>query len=175
MISQIKQIKTQLSVYLLTFMSRNCQSGSDTLLCCLLSFQMMKHAWDSYRQYGWGHNELKPLAKKGHSTNIFGKPDKARSPTAVCAHWQFAHTVVNHTWMHARMRTHSASLTVKTRVHTHSHTNDPVFFSCGQGYVIMPPAGCISLWGECLQTEAWDHAALKRQIKEDKNMYLKHC
>uniref|UniRef100_A0A668A4I5 alpha-1,2-Mannosidase n=1 Tax=Myripristis murdjan TaxID=586833 RepID=A0A668A4I5_9TELE len=33
---------------------------------------MMKHAWDSYRQYGWGHNELKPLAKKGHSTNIFG-------------------------------------------------------------------------------------------------------
>uniref|UniRef100_A0A8C2ZWH4 alpha-1,2-Mannosidase n=1 Tax=Cyclopterus lumpus TaxID=8103 RepID=A0A8C2ZWH4_CYCLU len=34
--------------------------------------QMMKHAWDSYRQYGWGHNELKPLAKKGHSTNIFG-------------------------------------------------------------------------------------------------------
>uniref|UniRef100_A0A8C8CR70 alpha-1,2-Mannosidase n=1 Tax=Oncorhynchus tshawytscha TaxID=74940 RepID=A0A8C8CR70_ONCTS len=34
--------------------------------------EMMKHAWDSYRQYGWGHNELKPLAKKGHSTNIFG-------------------------------------------------------------------------------------------------------
>uniref|UniRef100_A0A8C5I7W2 alpha-1,2-Mannosidase n=1 Tax=Gouania willdenowi TaxID=441366 RepID=A0A8C5I7W2_GOUWI len=38
----------------------------------LFVFQMMKHAWDSYRQYGWGHNELKPLAKKGHSTNIFG-------------------------------------------------------------------------------------------------------
>uniref|UniRef100_A0AAY5EVU5 alpha-1,2-Mannosidase n=1 Tax=Electrophorus electricus TaxID=8005 RepID=A0AAY5EVU5_ELEEL len=34
--------------------------------------RMMKHAWDSYRQYGWGHNELKPIAKKGHSTNIFG-------------------------------------------------------------------------------------------------------
>uniref|UniRef100_A0A8C1M608 alpha-1,2-Mannosidase n=1 Tax=Cyprinus carpio TaxID=7962 RepID=A0A8C1M608_CYPCA len=34
--------------------------------------EMMKHAWDSYRQYGWGHNELKPIAKKGHSTNIFG-------------------------------------------------------------------------------------------------------
>lgn len=40
----------------------------------VLVFQMMKHAWDSYRQYGWGHNELKPLAKKGHSTNIFGRP-----------------------------------------------------------------------------------------------------
>ncbi|RLV99018.1 hypothetical protein DV515_00010194 [Chloebia gouldiae] len=35
-------------------------------------YQMMKHAWDNYRQYGWGHNELKPIARKGHSTNIFG-------------------------------------------------------------------------------------------------------
>lgn len=34
---------------------------------------MMKHAWDNYRIYGWGHNELRPIAKKGHSTNIFGK------------------------------------------------------------------------------------------------------
>ncbi|MEQ2300945.1 Mannosyl-oligosaccharide 1,2-alpha-mannosidase IB [Ameca splendens] len=41
---------------------------------------MMKHAWDSYRQYGWGHNELKPLAKKGHSTNIFGKSNTNSSP-----------------------------------------------------------------------------------------------
>jgi mannosyl-oligosaccharide alpha-1,2-mannosidase len=39
---------------------------------------MMKHAWDSYRQYGWGHNELKPLAKKGHTTNIFGKTSSHR-------------------------------------------------------------------------------------------------
>uniref|UniRef100_A0AAY4DP91 alpha-1,2-Mannosidase n=1 Tax=Denticeps clupeoides TaxID=299321 RepID=A0AAY4DP91_9TELE len=49
------------------------QGGHDehrNLVCLFL--QMMKHAWDSYRQYGWGHNELKPLAKKGHSTNIFG-------------------------------------------------------------------------------------------------------
>ncbi|XP_030059885.1 mannosyl-oligosaccharide 1,2-alpha-mannosidase IB isoform X2 [Microcaecilia unicolor] len=34
--------------------------------------EMMKHAWDNYRQYGWGHNELKPIARKGHTTNIFG-------------------------------------------------------------------------------------------------------
>uniref|UniRef100_A0A671UGU0 alpha-1,2-Mannosidase n=1 Tax=Sparus aurata TaxID=8175 RepID=A0A671UGU0_SPAAU len=47
-------------------------TASNDLFCCLFFFQMMKHAWDSYRQYGWGHNELKPLAKKGHSTNIFG-------------------------------------------------------------------------------------------------------
>uniref|UniRef100_A0AAX7SUL9 alpha-1,2-Mannosidase n=1 Tax=Astatotilapia calliptera TaxID=8154 RepID=A0AAX7SUL9_ASTCA len=30
------------------------------------------HSERIYRQYGWGHNELKPIAKKGHSTNIFG-------------------------------------------------------------------------------------------------------
>ncbi|XP_070323339.1 mannosyl-oligosaccharide 1,2-alpha-mannosidase IB isoform X2 [Odocoileus virginianus] len=34
--------------------------------------EMMKHAWDNYRIYGWGHNELRPIARKGHSTNIFG-------------------------------------------------------------------------------------------------------
>lgn len=44
---------------------------------------MMKHAWDSYRQYGWGHNELKPLAKKGHSTNIFGRPNQSLWPLPV--------------------------------------------------------------------------------------------
>ncbi|KAJ8247191.1 hypothetical protein GJAV_G00259790 [Gymnothorax javanicus] len=34
--------------------------------------EMMRHAWDGYRMYGWGHNELKPISKKGHSTSIFG-------------------------------------------------------------------------------------------------------
>uniref|UniRef100_A0A672SND3 alpha-1,2-Mannosidase n=1 Tax=Sinocyclocheilus grahami TaxID=75366 RepID=A0A672SND3_SINGR len=42
------------------------------LMLHFIGINMMKHAWDSYRQYGWGHNELKPIAKKGHSTNIFG-------------------------------------------------------------------------------------------------------
>uniref|UniRef100_A0A8C7PQZ4 alpha-1,2-Mannosidase n=1 Tax=Oncorhynchus mykiss TaxID=8022 RepID=A0A8C7PQZ4_ONCMY len=46
--------------------------GVDKSYSVNLISHMMKHAWDSYRQYGWGHNELKPLAKKGHSTNIFG-------------------------------------------------------------------------------------------------------
>lgn len=55
---------------------RSCFTPTEAL-CCDLVFQMMKHAWDSYRQYGWGHNELKPLAKKGHSTNIFGRPNAA--------------------------------------------------------------------------------------------------
>ncbi|XP_061423237.1 mannosyl-oligosaccharide 1,2-alpha-mannosidase IA-like [Lethenteron reissneri] len=34
--------------------------------------QMMKHAWNNYKQYAWGANELKPIAKKSHTTNIFG-------------------------------------------------------------------------------------------------------
>uniref|UniRef100_A0AAX7STU7 alpha-1,2-Mannosidase n=1 Tax=Astatotilapia calliptera TaxID=8154 RepID=A0AAX7STU7_ASTCA len=33
---------------------------------------MMKHAWDSYKQYAWGSNELRPVSKHGHSSNLFG-------------------------------------------------------------------------------------------------------
>uniref|UniRef100_A0A7N9AUV3 alpha-1,2-Mannosidase n=1 Tax=Mastacembelus armatus TaxID=205130 RepID=A0A7N9AUV3_9TELE len=44
---------------------------------CILSFiayrpYMMKHAWDSYRRYAWGSNELRPVSKQGHSSNLFG-------------------------------------------------------------------------------------------------------
>ncbi|OTF76985.1 hypothetical protein BLA29_014001, partial [Euroglyphus maynei] len=35
--------------------------------------QMMITAWDSYRKYAWGENELKPLSKKGHAPGVFGK------------------------------------------------------------------------------------------------------
>ncbi|KAF6735925.1 Mannosyl-oligosaccharide 1,2-alpha-mannosidase IA [Oryzias melastigma] len=34
--------------------------------------EMMKHAWDSYRRYSWGSNELRPVSKQGHSSNLFG-------------------------------------------------------------------------------------------------------
>ncbi|KFO62350.1 Mannosyl-oligosaccharide 1,2-alpha-mannosidase IA, partial [Corvus brachyrhynchos] len=34
--------------------------------------QMMKHAWDNYKRYAWGLNELKPISKQGHSSNLFG-------------------------------------------------------------------------------------------------------
>ncbi|PKU45832.1 mannosyl-oligosaccharide -alpha-mannosidase ia [Limosa lapponica baueri] len=33
---------------------------------------MMKHAWDNYKRYAWGLNELKPISKQGHSSNLFG-------------------------------------------------------------------------------------------------------
>ncbi|KAM4521816.1 mannosyl-oligosaccharide 1,2-alpha-mannosidase IA [Odontesthes bonariensis] len=35
--------------------------------------EMMKHAWDSYRHYAWGFNELRPISKQGHSSNLFGR------------------------------------------------------------------------------------------------------
>lgn len=34
---------------------------------------MMKRAWDGYVQYAWGHNELMPISKRGHSAGIFGQ------------------------------------------------------------------------------------------------------
>ncbi|KAJ7304323.1 hypothetical protein JRQ81_011870 [Phrynocephalus forsythii] len=33
---------------------------------------MMKFAWDNYRQYAMGKNELRPLTKNGHIGNMFG-------------------------------------------------------------------------------------------------------
>lgn len=37
--------------------------------------QMMIHAWDNYKLYAWGKNELKPITKRGHSGSIFGAFD----------------------------------------------------------------------------------------------------
>ncbi|XP_058828379.1 mannosyl-oligosaccharide alpha-1,2-mannosidase IA isoform X3 [Topomyia yanbarensis] len=37
--------------------------------------EMMMHAWDSYKLYAWGKNELKPISKRGHSGSIFGAFD----------------------------------------------------------------------------------------------------
>ncbi|KAM4772077.1 mannosyl-oligosaccharide 1,2-alpha-mannosidase IA [Rhinophrynus dorsalis] len=34
--------------------------------------EMMKFSWDNYKQYAWGLNELKPIQKQGHSSNLFG-------------------------------------------------------------------------------------------------------
>ncbi|XP_039596706.1 mannosyl-oligosaccharide 1,2-alpha-mannosidase IA [Polypterus senegalus] len=34
--------------------------------------EMMKFAWDNYKLYAWGKNELRPLTKNGHTGNMFG-------------------------------------------------------------------------------------------------------
>uniref|UniRef100_A0A8C4RKK5 alpha-1,2-Mannosidase n=1 Tax=Erpetoichthys calabaricus TaxID=27687 RepID=A0A8C4RKK5_ERPCA len=39
--------------------------------------EMMKFAWDSYKHYAWGSNELKPISKQGHSSNLFGKETRS--------------------------------------------------------------------------------------------------
>lgn len=41
--------------------------------------QMMKFAWDGYRKYAWGSNELRPISKTGHSASIFGAGDMGAS------------------------------------------------------------------------------------------------
>lgn len=33
---------------------------------------MTLHAWNGYKKYAWGHNELRPLSRRGHSAGIFG-------------------------------------------------------------------------------------------------------
>lgn len=37
--------------------------------------EMMLHAWNNYKLYAWGKNELKPISKRGHSGSIFGAYD----------------------------------------------------------------------------------------------------
>jgi hypothetical protein len=34
---------------------------------------MMTHAWNNYKRYAWGLNELKPISKEGHSSSLFGE------------------------------------------------------------------------------------------------------
>ncbi|XP_072249918.1 mannosyl-oligosaccharide 1,2-alpha-mannosidase IA isoform X2 [Leuresthes tenuis] len=34
--------------------------------------EMMKFAWDNYKLYAWGKNELRPVTKNGHVGNMFG-------------------------------------------------------------------------------------------------------
>ena len=44
-----------------------------TSLSALFMLQMMKFAWDNYKRYAWGKNELRPLTKNGHIGNMFGE------------------------------------------------------------------------------------------------------
>ncbi|XP_016104571.1 mannosyl-oligosaccharide 1,2-alpha-mannosidase IA isoform X1 [Sinocyclocheilus grahami] len=34
--------------------------------------EMMTFAWDNYKRYAWGNNELRPLTRNGHLGNMFG-------------------------------------------------------------------------------------------------------
>ncbi|XP_021200614.3 mannosyl-oligosaccharide alpha-1,2-mannosidase IA isoform X1 [Helicoverpa armigera] len=34
--------------------------------------KMMMHAWNNYKLYAWGKNELKPMSKRAHLSSVFG-------------------------------------------------------------------------------------------------------
>lgn len=36
---------------------------------------MTRHAWDNYKLYAWGKNELRPISKRAHIGSIFGAFD----------------------------------------------------------------------------------------------------
>lgn len=36
---------------------------------------MTLHAWQNYKLYAWGKNELRPLSKRAHTGSIFGAND----------------------------------------------------------------------------------------------------
>lgn len=36
---------------------------------------MTRHAWNNYKLYAWGKNELRPLSKRAHTGSIFGSFD----------------------------------------------------------------------------------------------------
>ncbi|XP_060801747.1 mannosyl-oligosaccharide alpha-1,2-mannosidase IA isoform X2 [Amyelois transitella] len=36
---------------------------------------MMQHAWNNYKLYAWGKNELKPISKRAHLSSVFGGGD----------------------------------------------------------------------------------------------------
>ena len=48
--------------------------GISTLRVCFCSFlQMMQFAWQSYKRYAMGKNELRPLTRDGYEGNMFGE------------------------------------------------------------------------------------------------------
>uniref|UniRef100_A0A9J8CPX9 alpha-1,2-Mannosidase n=1 Tax=Cyprinus carpio carpio TaxID=630221 RepID=A0A9J8CPX9_CYPCA len=46
----------------------------DFVFACLPQshHHMMQFSWDNYKRYAWGSNELRPVSKQGHSSNLFG-------------------------------------------------------------------------------------------------------
>ncbi len=38
---------------------------------------MTRFAWENYKQFAWGRNELKPMSRSGHQAGIFGGASNA--------------------------------------------------------------------------------------------------
>uniref|UniRef100_A0A8C2CV94 alpha-1,2-Mannosidase n=1 Tax=Cyprinus carpio TaxID=7962 RepID=A0A8C2CV94_CYPCA len=52
--------------------NKGTPSDSETLQRREKVKEMMKFAWDNYKRYAWGQNELRPLTRNGHIGNMFG-------------------------------------------------------------------------------------------------------
>lgn len=52
--------------------NQGAPSDSETLQRREKVKEMMKFAWDNYKLYAWGKNELRPLTRNGHIGNMFG-------------------------------------------------------------------------------------------------------
>ncbi|XP_050987177.1 mannosyl-oligosaccharide 1,2-alpha-mannosidase IA isoform X2 [Labeo rohita] len=52
--------------------NKGTPSDSETLQRREKVKEMMKFAWDNYKRYAWGKNELRPLTRNGHIGNMFG-------------------------------------------------------------------------------------------------------
>ncbi|XP_053603415.1 mannosyl-oligosaccharide alpha-1,2-mannosidase IA isoform X2 [Plodia interpunctella] len=51
------------------------EDGNDILNKRQHIIGMMRHAWNNYKLYAWGKNELKPISKRPHLSSIFGGGD----------------------------------------------------------------------------------------------------
>uniref|UniRef100_A0A673MQ93 alpha-1,2-Mannosidase n=1 Tax=Sinocyclocheilus rhinocerous TaxID=307959 RepID=A0A673MQ93_9TELE len=52
------------------FVGKSKREGN--LKCTNPLEHMMQFSWDNYKRYAWGSNELRPVSKQGHSSNLFG-------------------------------------------------------------------------------------------------------
>lgn len=48
---------------------------------------MIKYAWNGYKKYAWGANEVRPILKQAHNQDIFGgsKSDRNMAATIIDA------------------------------------------------------------------------------------------
>ncbi|XP_054153998.1 mannosyl-oligosaccharide 1,2-alpha-mannosidase IA-like [Oppia nitens] len=62
------------------FLSSSLPSGVDSNVTVRAQREfvkdMMRHSWDNYVKYAWGHNELRPLTRTSHTSDIFGGNSK---------------------------------------------------------------------------------------------------
>jgi len=75
MVEQMKKDSSALGKLKPFNSSRGTPTDSDIIEKRNTVKDMMKVAWEGYRKYAWGANEVKPISKQRHSANIFGNAE----------------------------------------------------------------------------------------------------